>query len=203
RQAAEVYKRTLIMYRREPVLTKARLAQAVIVSLIVGLIFLQLGNSQADVQSSMGVMFFVAINQGILGTIGVLQVFPNEMPVFLREHDSGAYRVSSFFFGRTVAEIPIQVIFPAIFAVIVYLMVGFPMGAKPFLLFILFVVLTSNAAISLGYVVSALAKNVDVALAVGPMILMPFVIFGGLLINLDEIPGYFIWFSVFSFVQYG
>lgn len=32
---------------------------------------------------------------------------------------------------------------------------------------------------------------------------MPFVIFGGLLINLDEIPGYFIWFSVFSFVQYG
>lgn len=24
------------------------------------------------------------------------------MPVFLREHDSGAYRVSSYFFGRTV-----------------------------------------------------------------------------------------------------
>lgn len=29
---------------------------------------------QADVQSTMGVLFFVAINQGILGTIGVLQV---------------------------------------------------------------------------------------------------------------------------------
>ncbi len=32
------------------------------------------------------------------------QVFPNEMPVFLREHDSGAYRVSSYFFGRTLVS---------------------------------------------------------------------------------------------------
>lgn len=43
---AEVYKRTLIMYRREPVLTKVRLMQAVVVAVIVGLIFLQLGKSQ-------------------------------------------------------------------------------------------------------------------------------------------------------------
>ncbi|CAN0433874.1 unnamed protein product [Ascophyllum nodosum] len=201
--ATEVYKRTIIMYRREPVLTKARLAQTIVVSVLVGLIFLQLGNTQTEVQSKMGVMFFVAINQGILGTIGVLQVFPNEMPVFLREHDSGAYKVGSYFFGRTLAEIPIQVIFPALFSAIVYLLVGFPLKAAPFFLFMLFVVLTSNAAISLGYVVSALAKNVDVALALGPMILMPFIIFGGLLINLEEIPDYFVWFSVFSFVQYG
>lgn len=34
----------------------------------------------------------------------ISQVFPNEMPVFLREHDSGAYRVSSYFFGRTVVS---------------------------------------------------------------------------------------------------
>lgn len=34
-------------------------------------------------------------------------------------------------------------------------------------------------------------------------ILMPFIIFGGLLINIEEIPPYFVWLSVFSFVQYG
>ncbi|CAM9150806.1 unnamed protein product [Ectocarpus sp. 6 AP-2014] len=201
--AVEVYKRTIIMYRREPVLTKARLGQTVVVAVLVGLIFLQLGNSQRDVQSTMGVLFFVAINQGILGTIGVLQVFPNEMPVFLREHDSGAYRVSSYFFGRTLAEIPIQVVFPTVFSVIIYLLCGFPLEAKPFLLFIVYIVLTANSAISLGYVVSAFAKSVDVALALGPMILMPFIIFGGLLINLSEIPVYFVWYSIFSFIQYG
>ncbi|CAM9798121.1 unnamed protein product [Pylaiella littoralis] len=202
-QVAEVYKRTLIMYRREPVLTKVRLGQTIVVALLVGLIFLQLGNSQSDVQSTMGVLFFVAINQGIVGTIGVLQVFPNEMPVFLREHDSGSYRVGSYFLGRTLAELPIQIIFPALFSVIVYLLCGFPLEAKAFFLFIVFVVVTSNAAISLGYVVSALAKNVDVALGLGLMVLLPLIIFGGLFINLDEIPAYFLWYSVFSFVQYG
>ncbi|CAM9532407.1 unnamed protein product, partial [Sphacelaria rigidula] len=45
-QVVEVYKRTLIMYRREPVLTRVRLAQAIVVALLVGLIFLQLGKSQ-------------------------------------------------------------------------------------------------------------------------------------------------------------
>lgn len=45
-QAVEVYKRTIIMYRREPVLTKARLGQTVVVAVLVGLIFLQLGDSQ-------------------------------------------------------------------------------------------------------------------------------------------------------------
>lgn len=32
---------------------------------------------------------------------------------------------------------------------------------------------------------------------------MPLIIFGGLFINLKEIPAYFLWYSVFSFVQYG
>lgn len=41
-----MYKRTILMYRREPVLTRARLGQAVVVAIIVGLIFLQLGDSQ-------------------------------------------------------------------------------------------------------------------------------------------------------------
>lgn len=48
------------------------------------------------------------------------------------------------------AEIPIQVIFPSIFATITYLLCGFPLEAKAFFLYVLFVVLTSNAAISLG-----------------------------------------------------
>lgn len=56
---------------------------------------------------------------------------------------------SSLFF-LLQAEIPIQVIFPALFATIVYLLCGFALESKPYLLFVLYVVLTSNAAISLG-----------------------------------------------------
>jgi ATP-binding cassette, subfamily G (WHITE), eye pigment precursor transporter len=80
---------------------------------------------------------------------------------------------------------------------------GLPADAAVFFEFLLFIVLTTNAAISLGYVVSALAKSVSVAMALGPLCLMPLIIFGGLLINIDSIPNYFKWLSVFSFIQYG
>ncbi len=40
--------------------------------------------------------------------------------------------------------------FPALFATIIYLLCGFSLAGKPYLLFVLYIVLTSNAAISLG-----------------------------------------------------
>lgn len=46
RQLWELYKRTLLMYKREPILTRVRLAQSVVVGVIVGLIFLQIGTAE-------------------------------------------------------------------------------------------------------------------------------------------------------------
>lgn len=48
------------------------------------------------------------------------------------------------------AEIPVQLIFPGIFATVIYLLAGLPLEAKPFLLFVAFILLNSNAAVSLG-----------------------------------------------------
>lgn len=61
---------------RDPVTTRARLGQAVVVGLIVGLIYWQLGQEQADVQNRNGALFFVLINQSMNAMFGVLQVFP-------------------------------------------------------------------------------------------------------------------------------
>ena len=60
-------------------------------------------HTQESVQSLMGVLFFAVLNQAMLGTIGVLQTFPLEMPIFLREHSSATYGVSPYFIGRTFA----------------------------------------------------------------------------------------------------
>jgi hypothetical protein len=45
-QLWQLYKRTVLMYAREPTLTRVRLGQAVVVSLIVGLIYLQMSKAQ-------------------------------------------------------------------------------------------------------------------------------------------------------------
>ena len=78
-----------------------------------------------------------------------------------------------------------------------------------FLGFIGIILLASNAAISLGYLISGAAPSVQFALAIGPVALvgsttvlcsyaashnstqLPFLIFGGLFVNIDSIPAYF------------
>lgn len=202
-QLRYLYHRTLLLYAREPVLTRARLAQVIVVALIVGLIYWNVGKTQNDVQDIIGLLFFITLNQAILGCIGVLQVFPLEMPIFLREHSSGMYRTDVFFLGRTLAELPFQILFPAIFGCIIFFMSGLPINAALFFEYEMFIVLASNAAISLGYCISALTRSVGVALALGPVALMPLVLLGGLLTNQNSLPSFFVWVSYISFIKYG
>lgn len=201
-QFARLYQRTALMYKRDPLLTKARLGQSVVVSLLVGLIYLQLGSSQADVQNKMGAAFFIVINQCILGLFSVIQVFPLELPIFLREYTSGTYRVDAYFLSRTFCEVPIQFTFPILYGTIAWWLVDFRADAEAFVLFLLLLVVAVNSSISLGYAVSAAAANVATALAVGPMLLFPLLIFGGLLVNVGSIPAWLVWLEVFSFFKY-
>jgi len=202
-QFQQLYKRTGIMYKRDPVLGRVRMIQSVIVSLLVGLIYLRLGNTQTDVQNKMGAAFFLVINQCFSGMLGVLQVFPLEKPIFYREYQSGTYRVDAYFLARTLCEIPIQFTFPIIFGTISWWLIGFNDRADRFFLFLFLLVTAGNAAISLGYIVSAVAPNVTAAMAIGTVMLFPLLIFGGLLINTSSIPKYFWWLDVFSFFKYG
>lgn len=70
------------------VVLQARAAQAIVLGLIVGLIYLRLDNDQKSVQNKSGAMFFVLINQCMSGTMGVLMTFPLELPIFHREFAS-------------------------------------------------------------------------------------------------------------------
>lgn len=81
-QVSEVYKRTLIMYKREPVLTKARMAQTIIVALLVGLIFLQLG----DTQASMEFLIYMSTNASSISTscLSFERTSENQKPLHLR-----------------------------------------------------------------------------------------------------------------------
>jgi hypothetical protein len=71
----------------------------------------------------------------MVSMFGVLQVFPKEVKVFMRENLSGANRVSSYFLARTLSEMPNSVIYPVIFGSIVYGMVGLRVVANRFFFF--------------------------------------------------------------------
>jgi len=197
--------RSWLTTSRDVTLTKARLGQAIILSVICGLIYLRTAadNNQKSIQNITGVLFFMIVNQAMGGVMAVLQTFPVELPMFYREYQARMYTSSSFYLARTLSEAPFQIGFPIIFATICYWMIGLDPTAERYFGCVFVIVLTANVAFSLGYMISTLASTVQVALALGPVILLPFMLFGGFFINEDSIPVYFSWIAKISFFKYG
>lgn len=196
-----ILKRSCKVLARHPVLMKARLFQSFCVSLLIG--FIYLNTDMKYYQNVGGVVFFVVLNQSVSSLTGTLQVFPLEKPLYLREYGAGMYRVDAYFLAKCLSDIPLQLTFPTIFSLIIYILVGLPLSSGRMLMYWISLLLVVNAALCLGFLVSAFAASLAVALTIGPMFLLPLILFGGFFLNLGDIPWYFTWLKIFSFLAYG
>lgn len=52
-----------------------------------------------------GALFLLLLNLSLQNAFAVVNVFCQELPVFLREHGSGMYRVDAYFFCKNLAEV--------------------------------------------------------------------------------------------------
>jgi len=87
------------------------------------------------------------------------QVFCAELPIFLREHFNGMYRTDVYFLCKTLAEVPLYLIFPFAFAAICYYMVGLNGDVGRFFIACGIVVLVANVACSFGNLILFLVQK--------------------------------------------
>ncbi len=132
KQMRVLSKRSLMVQLRNPLLTKARLGQTIGPGLILGWIFAQLPLSQAGAQDRLGAMFIVLANATIIPMISVTTTFPGERALFLRERADGIYSTFAYWFSKTMADFPAQIVFPLIFSVLTYFIMGFVNDAAHF-----------------------------------------------------------------------
>ncbi|XP_052773368.1 protein white-like [Mya arenaria] len=201
-QFRAVFARSWKTMIREPMVMRVRVIQTVVLALLLGLIYLQVDNDQEGVMNVNGVLFLVLTNMTFTSVFGVLNSFPIETPIFLREYGNGLYRVDVYFFCKSISELPSFVIIPLVFCAITYWMVGLYASFEAFCVFTGVLLLVSNIAVSFGYIVSAAANSVSTALAIGPPLMIPLLMFGGFFLNSDSIPVYFIWLEYLSWFKY-
>lgn len=195
--------RSWISTLKEPLLIKVRLIQTVMIAVLIGLIFFQQKMTQEGVMNINGALFLFLTNMTFQNVFSVINVFCGELPVFLRESRSQLYRPDTFFLGKTIAELPLFLLTPVLFTSIVYPMVGLLPGFDHFLLAVAIVTLIANTATSFGYMISCASKTTSMALALGPPIIIPFLLFGGFFLNAASVPFYFEWLSYLSWFRYG
>ena len=207
-QLAVLCERNARSLSRDPVLFYTRVVQTAVVSLLAGAVFFKLGFEQKTVMNRTGAIFFVLVNQSLAAIIGVLQTFPVERAVVQREQAAGAYGIPAYFLAKSVSSLPFELVFPAAFSTVCFWMMNLRGGAgsgevSTWLQFAAVSVLTSNVATSMGLWISTAAPTVGVALALAPVVLMPFMLFSGFLVNVESVAPAFDPLLYTSLFKYG
>ena len=100
--------------------------------------------------------------------------------------------------------LPMRVLPPFFFGLMTYSMIGLNEG-KEFCLawFVIALIATNVCASCMCMAIGAAARNVAVANAVASLCFLAAILFGGFLLNKDQIPYYVRWIAQLSFVNYG
>merc|ERR1739848_811156 len=109
------------------------------------------------------------------------------------EYHSGLYSLSAAYTATVLAGMPMVVILPFLFCGITYCMFGFYPSWVAFFNQYLSLMLIAFTATGYGFLVSALAPNLEAANALAAPMMIPFMIFGGFFIRTLSTPYYFIW----------
>ena len=175
---------------REPKTTKMAISQQILMALIVGGVYINVGREydQKSSRDREGVLFFVTLNQAFIALQTTVLLFHSEKQVFNRERNAGAYRVSSYFTAKTLADTPLSLGSSLLHCIILYFMVGLNVtsGAQ-FFIFILFLLINIATAQSFGIMISAASPSLPVAQALAPTITILLMLFGGFYLNTDSI----------------
>ncbi|CAL4067072.1 unnamed protein product, partial [Meganyctiphanes norvegica] len=194
--------RSLVESYRNPAIHSIRIMQKILIAFLVGLCYTNVQVNQAGIQDIEGVLFIFITENTFPSMYGVLNIFPQELPLFLREYKNGIYRADTYYLSKMISLVPGFIVDPFIFCVICYWMVGLQRHAYHFFMTLIIIIFTANTASACGSMFSAMFDSIPYVM----LFLIPFdavlLISGGLFINLKSMPWFVGWTKYLSWFMY-
>ncbi|XP_057814737.2 ABC transporter G family member 22 [Cryptomeria japonica] len=187
--------------RRHEYLSWLRFIQVSSISVMAGCLWWQSKiDTERDLIDQGGLLFFISMFWGYFPLFTAIFTFPQERALLIKERGSDMYRLSSYFFARTLGDLPLDLILTAIFMVIVYFMAHLRMSIAIFCLTLLANFLNVITSQGLGLAIGAAMMDVKKATTLASVLVLAFMIAGGYFVQ--HIPGFIKWLRYCSFQYY-
>lgn len=184
--------------RRHESYSGLRIFQVMSVAIISGLLWWH--SDISHIQDQVGLLFFFSIFWGFFPLFNAIFAFPQERPMLIRERASGMYKLSSYYFARTVGDLPMELILPTIFVTITYYMGGLKPSPLTFLLTLAIVLYNVLVSQGLGLALGAILMDVKQATTLASVTMLVFLLAGGYYIQ--HILPFIAWLKYISFSHY-
>ncbi|KAJ3670856.1 hypothetical protein LUZ60_008282 [Juncus effusus] len=186
-----------LSYWRNPPYTAMRFFFTIIVALLFGTMFWQLGQkweTNQDLLNAMGSMYAAVLFLGVQNASSVMPVVSIERTVFYRETAAGMYSALPYAFGQVFIELPYILVQAVTYGVIVYAMIGFQWTAVKFFWYLFFMYFTLLYFTFYGMMCVGLTPNYNIASIVSSAFYGIWNLFSGFIIPKTRIPGWWIWY---------
>eukprot|EP00644_Phytophthora_capsici_P015914 jgi/Phyca11/10414/fgenesh1_pm.PHYCAscaffold_49_\ len=183
-------RRHLALALRNTAFMRVRGFMVVVMGLMYGSTFYNFDS--VDAQVALGVVylttFFLAIGQA-----SQTPVFIAAREIYYKQRRANFYRAQSFSIACMSALVPMVVVECVIFGTFVYWMCGFIAEVGYFLLFLLCLILTNLALCAWFFTLTAMSPNFNVAKPMTTFSISFYVVFGGFVVPLNQIPNFLVW----------
>ncbi|CAD7682809.1 unnamed protein product [Nyctereutes procyonoides] len=167
----------------------AQITVTVILGLVLGAIFYDLKNDSTGIQNRSGVLLFLMTNQ-CFSSVSAVELLVVEKKLFIHEYISGYYRVSSYFFGKVLSDLPpMRMLQSIIFTCIIYFLLGLKPVVEAFFVMMFTLMMVAYSA-----------KVVSIATLLMTITFVFMMLFSGLLVNLRTIGPWLSWlrYAIYS-----
>eukprot|EP00894_Picocystis_sp_ML_P002464 jgi/Pico_ML_1/52981/g3606.t1 len=199
--------------RRFEAYSGQKILQTTFVGLVCGLLWFDAGQdterdedgvkyySEGTVLDVAGLLFFSVLFCSFQALFAALFTFPNEFRMITKERTSSMYKLSAYYISRTLSDLPMDGITPAIMVTLLYWLGGLQRNGWTFLAYLCTIILSTLVSQSVGLLFGALYQNVKTAQAVSTVTVLTIMLVGGFYV--ENIPVWIDWLKYLSFIRYG
>jgi ATP-binding cassette, subfamily G (WHITE), eye pigment precursor transporter len=136
-------------------------------------------------------IFFICIAQLSLAAFSTVLEFLKERNVFVKEIAGDTYSVIPYFLSKQFTEFPLLCFLPLLEDFIMFDGIYFRKGTFWYIAIVYALMMQIGS--STGYFVSSIFSNMEQAAICTAFVIIPMIMFGGLLVNLQTLPAIISW----------